>query len=334
MIGEVVAKAIGIGEDHAKSVFSTRKIIRWCEKHLFNDLKSKKWSPQRLQNNIVTLCQRIDPTFRLSADVKLEAMPEGKAPRMLIADGDEGQVLALMTICCIEDLVKAHFPKKHIKGQAKADAMKMVCEELRISTEVFNKAKKSADDGRLGSDGKMIGPSALTPIVFIREAGNSPVEFMVTVEFRVRFDAANVHVASILKAVMAEPASWVDAHAYISTVEKLSITFKKNGEFAKIVLDAIRRSGHRGTSVLNWWCNFVIWHVVIFKDPAGFLDPKKTWGVDHCGVKRWLKSCYEGDDSVLSTSPPINPGDPLYVSLLQRWERFGYNMEIFVRDKK
>ena len=179
--------------------------------------------------------------------MKLEAMPEGKAPRMLIADGDEGQVLALLTICCIEDLVKAHFPKKHIKGQAKADAMKMVCEELRVSTQVFNKAKKGADDGRLGSDGKMTS---------IFEGDGSAWDTTCGPEIRkITENPIILHVASILKAVMAEPACWVDAHAYISTVEKLSITFKKNGEFAKIVLDAIRRSGHRGTSVLNWWCN-------------------------------------------------------------------------------
>jgi hypothetical protein len=40
-----------------------------------------------------------DPTFKIKANIKLEHMPEGKAPRFLIADGDTGQIMAIaMTV--------------------------------------------------------------------------------------------------------------------------------------------------------------------------------------------------------------------------------------------
>jgi len=78
----------------------------------------------------------------LSCDVKLEPMPEGKAPRMLIADGDEGQVLALLTICCIEDLIKKHMPKKTIKGLGKRKAMERIAAELRVPNAAYSKTSK------------------------------------------------------------------------------------------------------------------------------------------------------------------------------------------------
>ena len=58
----------------------------------------------------------------------MEQMPEWKPPGLLIADADEGQVLALMTIACIKDLTKASFQSRTIKGKKKQDAMKKMAE--------------------------------------------------------------------------------------------------------------------------------------------------------------------------------------------------------------
>lgn len=41
---------------------------------------------------------------------------------------------------------------------------------------------------------------------------------------------------------------------------------------------------------------------------------------------------FEGDDSILATSPKIEEKDALYVCILQRWERLGFNMEIKMND--
>ena len=325
LIGEMVSESGG--RNPQRGVFSPKKVIAWWEDKVFSDLKSKKWSPTRLNNIVTNLCQRIDPAFRLSCDVKLEAMPEEKAPRMLIADGDEGQVLSLLAICCMEDLLKTHFPKKTIKGKSKSDAIAMVGGELRAPTSAVGKVK--AKLSRAAQEKLEQKPAS------VFEGDGSAWDTTCGPEVRsVCENPVIVHIASVLKAVMAEPHSWVDAHSNICEIEELSVTFHKNKEFARIILTAIRRSGHRGTSVPNFWDNFVIWHLVIFINPKAFLDPSVRYGEDHAGTWRWIASAFEGDDSILSTTPAILVGEEIHVSILQRWERFGYNMGIVVRDDR
>jgi hypothetical protein len=254
-------------------------------------------------------------------------MPEGKAPRMLIADGDEGQVLALLTICCIEDLIKKHLPKKTIKGLGKRPAMERVAAELRAPKAAYSRTKTA---GQRTGFSKMPQPG-----VSIFEGDGSAWDTTCSAALRDCVENPVIlHVASVLKAVMAQPESWVTAHSDVSVINELSMTFKKNGEFKRFIIDAIRRSGHRGTSCLNWWTNFTCWHCAIFEKPEKFLDPEVRYGTDHSGIMRWLSSAFEGDDSILSTTPQIDEKSELYVSLMQRWERFGFNMKIFIRDKR
>ena len=75
----------------------------------------------------------------MKAAVKLESMPEEIAPRLLIADEDQGQVMALMTIYCIETLVKKHLPEKGIKVLSKMDAIKRVMKACRVPRKVAKK---------------------------------------------------------------------------------------------------------------------------------------------------------------------------------------------------
>lgn len=222
LIGQMVADAIG--NHPQKSLFSARRVAKWWETHLFQDLKSGKWTANRLQNTVENLCGRIQPGFKLSCDVKLEPMPEGKAPRMLIADGDEGQVLALLTICCIEDLIKKHLPKKTIKGLGKREAMERMAAELRIPKAAYSKtqtkgAKPSASV--FEGDGSAWDTTCSDKL---RDCVENPVI---------------MHVASVLKVLMVQPQSWVDAHGEISAQKQLIMTFKKNAEFEKYTIDAI-----------------------------------------------------------------------------------------------
>lgn len=321
LLGRLVSSAIG---NHPKrSLFSAQRVVKWWETHLFDDLKSGKWTDTRLQNTIENLCARIQPAFRLSCDVKLEPMPEGKAPRMLIADGDEGQVLALLTICCIEDLIKKHLPKKTIKGLGKRQAMERIAAELRAPKAAYAKTRN-------GKAGKVQSPG-----VSIFEGDGSAWDTTCSAKLRDCVENPVIlHVGRIIKVMMTQPDSWVDAHYDVSVLDKLTMSFKKNAEFGKFVIDAIRRSGHRGTSCLNWWVNFTCWHCAIFEEPELFLDPDQRYGVDHSGIHRWLASGFEGDDSILSTTPPIEEKSELYVSLMQRWERLGFNMKIFLRSDR
>ena len=93
--------------------------------------KSKNWGSARYENSLLNLIlQSVDPEFQFSTSIKFEHMPENKAPRFLLADQDEGQILSLLTIKCVEDLTKRAFPKKTIKGKSKKEAMEELINEL------------------------------------------------------------------------------------------------------------------------------------------------------------------------------------------------------------
>lgn len=320
LIGRVVSSAIGEGTSSTTALkklglFRTRNIVQWWQANVFGDMKSGKWSEERLNNAILQLCHRVDPSFRLSCSIKKEAMPEGKAPRMLIADGDEGQVLSYLTICCIEDLIKKHMPKRTIKGVGKKAAMGSIAKELRVPKTAFSTTRAKG--------------------MCVFEGDGSAWDTTCGVELRGCVENPIIeHVAGVLSSIMVQPASWVDAHTKVSELKELKMNFKRNNVKRQFVIDAIRRSGHRGTSALNWWVNFTVWHCSIFKEPEQFLDPEKRYGKDHDDIYRWLASGFEGDDSLLSTTPAIKEGDTLHTRILQFWERLGFNMKIFIRESR
>jgi len=292
--------------------FSAKKVMDLLHKLVYDEIKSNKWTEERVTEAIEKLCREIDPEFKLKCAVKLEPMPEGKAPRLLIADEDRGQVMALMTIYCIETLIKQHFPEKGIKGLPKKEAIKRVMKACRVPRKV---AKK---------------------LVTIFEGDGSAWDTTCSAEIRDLVENPVInHIANLVNAFMyATPQTWAEAHASICAEEKLDMSYSKNKEFQKITIKAIRRSGHRGTSCLNWWVNFVCWHCAIFEDPELFLDPAHRYGKDVTGVNRWMNSAFEGDDSFLVTAPRIEPGKELHTKILQFWQRIGFNMMIEIRKDR
>eukprot|EP00494_Astrolonche_serrata_P019496 UN19704 len=95
-------------------------------------MASKKWAKTRLDSSIANLVKQAFPRMSCKAAVKLENMEEGKAPRLLIADGDDGQLMALTVIKCLEDLQFKWFKMKSIKHCAKREAVERVVKELTI----------------------------------------------------------------------------------------------------------------------------------------------------------------------------------------------------------
>lgn len=292
--------------------FSAKKVLDLIHTLVYEEIKSNKWTEERVRDAIESLCREIDPQFKLKAAVKLEPMPEEKAPRLLIADEDRGQVMALMTIYCIETLIKKHFPEKGIKGLSKKDAIKRVMKACRVPRKVARK------------------------LVTIFEGDGSAWDTTCSPDIRELVENPVInHVANLVNGFMyATPQTWAEAHASICAQEKLDISYTKNKEYCKQTIKAIRRSGHRGTSCLNWWINFVCWHCAIFEDPELFLDPSHRFGKDVTGVHRWMNSAFEGDDSFLVTSPKIEEGKSLHMNILQFWERIGFNMKIEIRKER
>lgn len=303
-IGWVIFRAIG--NDEKRSLFSTRRIQAWCETNLhLESLASGKWSQKRIESAIMNLVQTTEVEYRHKADIKLEAMPEGKAPRMLIADGDDGQLMALCVVKCFEDLLFEWFEDKSIKHLGKRDAVDRVVQQLSKNGSRAIEGDGSAWDTTCNAK--------------IRGAVENPV---------LR------HIFDVMVGYGVVPEQWHEEHLKANETNKLKVLFNGKWEKARLKIDAIRRSGHRGTSCLNWWMNYVMWVCSIFKEPQKFLDPCVRNGKDNTGKTRWWNGAFEGDDSLCTMSPPMIEGDDLSKAFLDWWEKAGFNMKIVFCDSR
>lgn len=280
-VGAVIRNAMSNGE---YGIWSKKKIKEWAERkfHL-NDLKSKKWSDKRMSDTIDACCRVVDPYYKFKTKVKLEHMPEGKPPRFLIIDGDEGTVMALLTICCFEDLLFDHFGKKSIKKANRREAIERCLKELKPP-------KNKGDDwSTVEGDGTAWDTTCNETV---RGCIENPILY---------------HIVGAITECGVVPECWHDAHLESCTKSELKLRFKKNMDVVFTKIGAIRRSGHRGTSCLNWWVNYVMWICCLFDDPSNFLLPNVRNGKDIHGVMRWWNGCFEGDDSLCTTSPRLPP---------------------------
>lgn len=321
-IGRIISKACS--HDLKLGVFSETRIRRWCEENFADveGMRSGKWSIDRMRQAVYNLyCKTFLPdeempptidergvehpvmpdesTFKFEAKVKAEDMPEGKSPRMLIAEGDEGQLMALVVIKCFEDLLFEWFEDKSIKHKSKKDAVKNIIKQLTKKGGCAIEGDGSAWDTTCGHK--------------IREAIENPI------------------LRRIMEVVIGYgvvPEAWHREHTKSCEAKELRLFYDDKFDKIRFYISSIRRSGHRGTSVLNWWVNFVMWISSIFASPEGFLDPAKRMGKDVTGVMRWWNGVFEGDDSLCVLEPPMRDGGPLSVKFLDWWDRAGFNMKI------
>ena len=288
--------------------FSRKRIRAWLAKHFdLADIKSKKWSEERLRTAVDALYANSEPRYSFAASIKAEQMPEGKAPRMLIADGDAGQVMALMTIACFEHLMFDWFESLSIKHAPRRKAMKRVLNQLRQE----NKCSFIEGDGSAWDT---------------------------TCGHRVRSLVENPVLRRILEIAREQaviPEQWIEAHDVSTSKKHLKLKVTEKGmKTIFLVIDSIRRSGHRGTSCLNWWVNNVLWSCALTKNPEKAISPTATNFLDFWGQTITLRRAFEGDDSGLTISPPMtDEQDPRFVYALEFWHRAGFNMKIFLRSQ-
>jgi hypothetical protein len=309
-INSFVAEAMG--NNKTRGLFSVKKVSDLLWQKTMELMKSKKWATSRFENAFDQLLLECDPQYKLKAQVKMEPMPEGKAPRLLIADGDRGQLMALLVIGLIEELIKKHFPEKGIKGRAKRDAVANVASHMSVPHKMSERGFTVFEGDGSAWD--------TTCSLEVRELVENPI-----IE----------HVTNIVQAFGEQiPNTWSQSHLEVCRKKKLRLLYDKNKQRKCIDIPAIRRSGHRGTSCLNWWVNYTLWHCSLFSDPKPFLCPENKWGTDVTGKRRWMVSAFEGDDSIIMSSPKLEDGDELHTLVLQHWDRMGFNMKIELRDKR
>jgi len=213
--------------------------------------------------------------------------------------------MALIVVKCFEDLLFEWFEDKSIKHAAKRAAIERTVKNL-----TKRGAKLVEGDGSAWDT---------TCNVTIRGLVENPIL---------------KHIMQVLTPYGVVPAQWHEEHQACCEKKKLKLFFQKKMDKMRMTIDAIRRSGHRGTSCLNWWENFVNWTCSIFKMPERFLDPAVRRGIDETGQARWWNGTFEGDDSLCAMYPPMRKGDAMDVIFLDWWKRQGFNMKIIYAERR
>ncbi len=299
-----------------KKLFSKTAVLAALDElGILSNFKSKKWSPERYINELEMLCQKEDPGFKFKGIVKNEPSADGKAPRLIIDEGGMAQIMAVCSVKVIEKIIFSakNFEKMSIKGRAKKEAMAAIVEHLNIQPgQEVVEGDGSAWDTCCNAK--------------IRDLTENVVLKEVT---RIIIDAG----------FFLGNEQWLLAHLDANTARTFKLFTGKKGRIEVFILDAIRRSGHRGTSVLNWLINFVLTYLAIFADPfssrkdkevpGGFLDMATKGMKDLWGVYRMIRAAFEGDDSIYSLFPRLSPSQ--MVEVQEFWKRCGFRMKLFSR---
>lgn len=280
-------------------IFTEDAIRQWATDHsLLQDCRSSKWSDKRFHDAVQNAWGK-EAFYTIKAAIKAEPMPEGKAPRILLADGDLGQLYALCIVKCFEDICfsQDNFECFSIKHKSRHEALDEVTKMIGFAIE---------------SDGKAWDT---TCTALIRELVENPIL---------------AKISKILVEIGLVPHEWADAHLRVCKKPQLKLLFKdaETNETFVTVIDAIRRSGHRGTSILNYWVNFVMWHCAIYELPWLFLKKNRTQAKDVTGTKRYIRKKFEGDDALVTLYPRVTPGDKLSTAFEAFWHRCGFNLKL------
>jgi len=110
-----------------------------------------------------------------------------------------------------------------------------------------------------------------------------------------------------------------------ATTEDISLDGRKLLSWFEI--RAIRRSGDRGTSLLNYMMNLIVWITVMSKDaPKILLNPATRWHTSRLtGKKVWTNFGFEGDDSLLTTTDVLKPYED---RIMSDWQSLGFHMKL------
>lgn len=326
--------------DYMKS--DHKMIDRIATSMLFGDYKSKKWSEQRATKAIERLRQEYAPGYKFAGSIKLEPSKRGKPPRLIIADADRGQIMAWVLIGVFEKWLFLRYKKRSIKGLPKEEAMSRVVEQLNqrdpcgapgVSESLLERVKcailendGSAWDACMSQELRDLTENK------IMEAMAGMLDKYLICEGSPAFIEARLESNSLKKLRLR-----VHPHEnrFGSQVDE-DIADLPKGKDPFVIIRAIRRSGCRGTSVLNWIANQLCWIWVLAGDQGVTLvkpEGRKVLCVD--GVVRFIRMVFEGDDSILSLFAKNGPNmtDELLELLTQRWAKLGHRPKLFWRKE-
>lgn len=104
----------------------------------------------------------------------------------------------------------------------------------------------------------------------------------------------------------------------------------------RVCIDAIRQSGHAGTSCFNWLINFVCWLCVVADEPWLLIEKRNgklstQYRSAFSGLLHHLKYAFEGDDSAISSTEDLKKFEK---EIEEQWTKLGFRMKLVFVDQK
>lgn len=282
---------------------------------------SKKWTKERVTEAVrrshADCTEAVRMGMKHKVAVKAEAMPDGKAPRLICADGDVGQLYALMDCACLEWLTFCEDRNEHGNRHGHHEHS------------IKHQPKEEAIDALI----EMMAPQAKRKI-HVKGTDGSAWDTCCNQEIRDLTENVLIdHISMCLMGMGVVPDQWTEVHKITNKRPKLKLLLKhkcvRDGlRDVKVVIDAIRRSGHRGTSILNWIANTSLTLLTRFsagQAAAFYNSPHRRIGLNLHGEQEWFTWCAEGDDMVFATSHDDTPQE--CANIEAQWTRYGFNMK-------
>lgn len=313
------------------AMFSRERIREWAYDHLhIDDLRSHKWSEARFRQSLEALSENAFPNFKITCSIKREPMGDKKPPRILLADGDSGQVMALIVVRCMEHLM-FKMPHPSAKRTTIANTNPGVQGARGAAVDYPEGwASKSAIKGQP----KRVAAERIAARLkglYGLEADGSAWDACCSWDIRqmVLFPVLD-HLITHLCEYAVVPKSWLEAYKRVSSDKQTRLNRKPRIdalflEKIDLVIAAITRSGAGDTSVGNRWLNDVLNSIAFARNNWKLLDPRTEVVTDRTGADRRVRKAEEGDDQVAGSSEPYGPELMNHVSSF--WLRAGYHMK-------
>lgn len=298
----------------ASTLFSNTELVKEVCGLLSYDgfEQTRSWSQERWERALHQYETNPRKPVRYSLAIKSEVLKDaGKdKPRMINADGDVGQIVASQSIAALEKFL--YHPRVGLTMSIKGAPAHVTIQ-------------------RAYQD--MVGSQAIV------EGDGSSWDFTCSVAIRSLVENTFLHavLAAIDPVLLRDEAA--DTH-YASQVKRVLRCFARDGSV--FLLPGTRRSGHRGTSSLNWLTNIIMWlfivspqdgHQVFVAHEARQPEDPQLVGPNlrtRWGGKTRLKLAFEGDDSMVGFSTKI--GDEQRECIEDEWAKYGFVMKLVVHD--
>lgn len=320
------------------NVIPASAVREWREEnpHLI-DHRSKKITAEDFRREYSAALAE-DPLIRLKCQVKTNEVlpvpegPKGSRARVIWQSGRRGQQIMSLPIVCLEQLNNAYFEVATIKHATKVEAMERVSEHLNISKEFWNKSKKSK-----------------TRRVEVIEGDGSAWDACCNPEVREHIENRILrHVINALAGDDEVPDDWMAETIRQMKDPTMTGIFNRPaaqvekgiGEVLRIIIQAVRQSGHRGTSIFNWLTNFILWLSILIKPGTLRRFPPMEIRCGKSGVfylQQWYVSrrdgniycvryAFEGDDSIIATTEKFTEYARRGIEMA--WKRLGFRMKL------